>query len=291
MRIALATDHAGFKLKEALKPFLESLGHEVVDFGAHQFDPADDYPDFVIPAARAVAEGKADRAIVIGSSGQGEAMAANRVKGARAMVFYGDVFPQGLPGKVGKVTDVVTLGRADNDSNVLSIAGAFVGVEDAKNAIRRWLETPFTDEERHVRRIKKLDIAEGEEGEFDKWNENKKEIHAHGWQVFFREREIWWCSFGKNVGHEQDGTGAQFDRPAVVLKKFNPRICLVVPLSTTTKTGRYYFDTGIVSGAPSKAILSQIRLVDSKRFRNRIGKVSPTVFVELKKAVAEISIL
>jgi len=157
MRIAIAADHAGFELKEKIKVFLENLGHEVTDLGAYELDKDDDYPDFVFPVAWAIADGTAERGIVIGGSGHGEAMAANRVKGVRAAVYYGEVKANGLPGKVGEVKDIVTLSREDNDSNVLSIAGAFVGEEDAKQAIQKWLEVEFLGEERHRRRIAKLD--------------------------------------------------------------------------------------------------------------------------------------
>lgn len=159
MKIGLAADHAGFKLKEKLKSFLEGLGHEVKDFGASEMNSDDDYPDFVIPAAKAVAAGDVERVVVLGGSGQGEAMAANRIKGVRAAVFYGNVEPRGLAGKVGEVRDVVTLSRLDNAANVLAIAGSFVNVDDAQEAVQRFLETDFSGDERHVRRIEKLDAS------------------------------------------------------------------------------------------------------------------------------------
>lgn len=146
MKIALAAGHAGFELKKKLKAFVESLGHEVEDFGAHELDPADDYPDFVIPAARAVAEGKADRAIIIGGSGQGEAMGANRMKGVRAAVLHG-----------GAMDKVVRLSREHNDANVLALGARLMDSNVAKRAVETWLNTKFPGDERHVRRIKKLD--------------------------------------------------------------------------------------------------------------------------------------
>lgn len=161
MKIALGADHGGFALKENIKAFLEELGHEVQDFGAYELDRGDDYSDFVFPAAWAVADGTADRAIVFGASGQGEAMAANRVQGVRATVFYGDVEPCGSTDKVGEAADVVTLSRMDNDANVLSIAGAFVNAGDVQQAVERFLNTDFTGEERHKRRITKLDNING----------------------------------------------------------------------------------------------------------------------------------
>lgn len=157
MRIAIATDHAGFKLKEELKKFLEESGHEVEDFGAHKFDEKDDYPDFVIPAARAVAEKKAERGVVIGSSGQAEGVAANRLKGVRALVYYGFVEPRKENAKVGEAKNLVQVSREDNDSNVLALGASFVSVDEARRVVEEWLSTSFPGEERHVRRIKKID--------------------------------------------------------------------------------------------------------------------------------------
>lgn len=157
MKIALGTDHAGFALKEKLKPFLESLGHEVVDYGAFELNPSDDYPDFVFPVARAVAGGDVERGIVIGSSGEGESIAANRIQGVRALVYYGHRDPLTESAKVGESKDLIRVSREDNNSNVLSIGASFVAVDEAQRVVELWLQTPFTDEARHVRRIKKLD--------------------------------------------------------------------------------------------------------------------------------------
>jgi ribose 5-phosphate isomerase B len=157
MKIALGADHAGLELKEEIKTWLEADGHAIFDYGAMEENPDDDYPDFVMPAARAVAAEEADRAIIIGSSGQGEAIAANRIRGVRAFVYYGPEDPLFESHKTGMQKDIITVSREDNDSNVLSIGASFVPLDEAKEVITRWLETPFTGEERHVRRIKKLD--------------------------------------------------------------------------------------------------------------------------------------
>jgi ribose 5-phosphate isomerase B len=157
MKIALGSDHAGFKLKEEIKSWLESEGYTVFDYGAAQEDPNDDYPDFVMPAARAVASGEAERAIIFGSSGEGEGIAANRLKGVRALVYYGPQDPLLDTHKTGMQKDLITVSREDNDSNVFAIGASFVPFGEAKEVIVRWLETPFTAEERHIRRIKKLD--------------------------------------------------------------------------------------------------------------------------------------
>lgn len=145
MKIALGADHAGFKLKEQMRDFLVSLGHEVVDKGAFSFDPADDYPDFIFPVAHAVADGEVERGVVFGKSGQGEAMAANRVKGVRAALYLGED------------VEVAKLSREHNNANVLSLGTDFVNQDVAQDIVSLWLDTPFSEEERHVRRIKKLD--------------------------------------------------------------------------------------------------------------------------------------
>ncbi|MFZ2303882.1 MAG: RpiB/LacA/LacB family sugar-phosphate isomerase [Minisyncoccia bacterium] len=146
MKIYIGTDHAGFELKEALLPFLRAHGHEVEDMGAHAFDALDDYPDFIRPVAEAVARDTSARGIILGGSGQGEAMCANRVRGVRAAVYYG--------GPVG----VAVLSREHNNANILSLGSRFIDAEVAKEVVRIWLETPFGGEEKHARRIKKLDI-------------------------------------------------------------------------------------------------------------------------------------
>lgn len=145
MRIYIGADHAGFKLKEKLIPFLKELGHEVEDKGAFEYNKDDDYPDFIKPVAEAVSEDKETRGIIIGKSGQGEAMCANRVKGARAMVWYG--YDVGM----------LRLSREHNDANILSLGAGFVNNEKAFDAVKYWLETPFSGDERHIRRIAKLD--------------------------------------------------------------------------------------------------------------------------------------
>lgn len=145
MKIYIGTDHAGFELKESLVVFLRAEGHEVEDMGAHSYDALDDYPDFIRPVAEAVAKDPESRGIILGGSGQGEAMCANRVKGARAAVYYGGA------------VDIVVLSREHNDANILSIGARFVETEEAKEVVKVWLATPFSGEEKHSRRIAKLD--------------------------------------------------------------------------------------------------------------------------------------
>lgn len=146
MTIHFAADHAGFELKNELMAFVKNeLGHSVEDHGATKLDQKDDYPDFVERAAHALAAAPEDRAIILGGSGQGEAIAANRVKGIRAALYYG-----GNP-------EIIKLSREHNNSNALSLGARFLNIEEAKEAVRLWLSLPFSGEERHQRRIEKIE--------------------------------------------------------------------------------------------------------------------------------------
>lgn len=140
MRIAVASDHAGFRLKEEIKGLLHDLGHEVRDFGTSSEDPVD-YPDYILLAAEAVSRGECERGVVLGGSGNGEAMVANKVPGIRCALCH----------------DVTTarLARAHNDANVLAVGQRIVGSEVAKDLVRVWLETSF-EGGRHKRRVEKI---------------------------------------------------------------------------------------------------------------------------------------
>lgn len=144
-KIFLGADHAGFELKEQVKKFLVKLGFDVIDKGAYEFNKTDDYPDFIAPAAKAVARYGNSKGIIFGASGQGEAIAANKIKGIRASLYYG-----GNP-------EIIKLSRAHNNANVLSLGARFLSKEEAIGAVKLWLDTDFSNEERHTRRIKKLD--------------------------------------------------------------------------------------------------------------------------------------
>ena len=158
-KVYLAADHAGFALKHALIEELRTLGYETEDLGAHTLSPEDDYPDFITPCAEKVASDEGSFGVVIGGSGQGEAMCANRVKGARAAVFYGPRKAVGELEREGSASidefDIVRLARAHNDANILSIGSRFVSHEEAVEALELFLSTPFSGSERHVRRIAK----------------------------------------------------------------------------------------------------------------------------------------
>ena len=140
MKIALGSDHAGFHYKEKVKELLTSLGHEVKDFGTFSEEPVD-YPLFIRPAAEAVARGEAERGIVFGGSGNGEAMAANKVKGIRCGLCWNE--------------QSARLSRQHNDANVLSIGERMIPEQLALEIVRVWLETPF-EGGRHIRRIEEL---------------------------------------------------------------------------------------------------------------------------------------
>jgi ribose 5-phosphate isomerase B len=147
VRIAIGSDHAGYALKEDLKGFLKELGHEVDDVGTHSEEPVD-YPGFCATVARAVRDGTADRGIVLGGSGQGEQIVANKVRGVRA-ALCNDLF-------------TAALSREHNDANVLSMGGRIVAPALARQILQTWLHTGF-EGGRHERRIRQIEAIEDEE--------------------------------------------------------------------------------------------------------------------------------
>lgn len=159
MKIYFASDHAGFEMKNELLKFVKELGYEVEDCGAYNFDPNDDYPEFIKKAAKAVSENPDDtKAVILGKSGQGEAIAANRFKNVRAAVYYGPYLnPSSLLGILWDPFKLLKLSREHNNANVLSLGAGLISISHAKKALKIWLETPFSGEERHRRRIDKID--------------------------------------------------------------------------------------------------------------------------------------
>ena len=141
--IVLATDHAGFELKEHVKTFLIAKGYDVKDFGAFEYDGLDDYPDFILPASKYISKHKLI-GIIFGGSGQGEAIAANRIKGIRAAVYYNGPI------------EIIELSRLHNNANILSIGARFVNNQEVEKVIDLWLSTDF-EEGRHEKRVNKLD--------------------------------------------------------------------------------------------------------------------------------------
>jgi ribose 5-phosphate isomerase B len=160
MKIYLAADHAGLNLKDTLLDALAAFGHEAVDLGAYTLDPNDDYPDLITPCAARVAAEQGSMGIVIGGSGHGEAMAANRLPGVRTATFYGP--RPALAGLESEGTagtdeyDIVRVSRMHNDANILSIGARFVSESEAIEAARIFIETPFSQGAHHERRISKF---------------------------------------------------------------------------------------------------------------------------------------
>ena len=139
MRVHIGTDHAGFELKEKVVAHLREAGHDVVDHGAHTYDALDDYPPFCIEAAQAVVDEPGSLGIVIGGSGNGEQMAANRVEGVRAALVWSDA--------------TARLAREHNDANMMAVGARQHSDDEAIALIDAFLETPFSGDERHQRRI------------------------------------------------------------------------------------------------------------------------------------------
>ena len=149
MRIGIATDHGGFELKEELATQLRDTGHDVVDFGAHQLVPDDDYPDFVVPLARAVAAGKVERGIAVCGSGVGASICANKVKGARAALIE-DHFS-------------ARQGVEDDHLNILCLGGRTLGLAVAWDLVQAFLAAEFSQAPRHLRRLRKVAALEDQE--------------------------------------------------------------------------------------------------------------------------------
>lgn len=154
MKIYISSDHAGFELKGKLVKFLSELNYEVEDCGPYDYNETDDYPDYVASVARQVSATPNDSfGIVIGGSGQGEAIMANRYPNVRAVVFNGQYTPENGE----QVRDEIALTREHNNANVLSLGSWFLNEEEMRKTVLHWLTTPFTGEERHVRRLRKIE--------------------------------------------------------------------------------------------------------------------------------------
>ena len=146
MKIGIAADHGGYALKEKLSVLIRDAGFELVDFGASSYDPVDDYPDFVIPLARALAAGEVDRGLAVCGSGVGASIAANKVRGVRAALIT--------------ETYSARQGVEHDDLNLLCLGGRVIGIELAKELLRAFLDAEFSGEERHRRRLGKIAALE-----------------------------------------------------------------------------------------------------------------------------------
>lgn len=126
------------------------------------------------------------------------------------------------------------------------------------------------------------------EKDFDTWNEAKKKTDANAeYLPLYYEREVRWCRLGVNVGFEQDGTGKGFSRPVLILKGFSRRVCLVIPLTTSTKKNPYHISVGVVQGKKAAAIISQLRLIDTRRLDQHIAVIDKKTFERMRKAVKD----
>jgi len=153
MKIFIGTDHAGYVLKEKLVSSLKAQGHEVIDKGAYEYNEGDDYPDFVIPVAREVSKDPDNaKGIILGATGQGEALAANKFPHVRAVVYYGK-----SECVVDDEADVIVRSRQHNNANILSLGARYLTEEDMLSSVNLWLATPFSEGEKHIRRLGKID--------------------------------------------------------------------------------------------------------------------------------------
>lgn len=153
MKIFIGTDHAGYVLKEKLVSSLKLQGYEVIDKGAFEYNEHDDYPDFVIPVAEEVSKDPNNvRGIIIGATGQGEAITANKFPHVRAVVYYGK-----SECVVDDEADIIVRSRQHNNSNILSLGARYLKEEDMIEVVTLWLNTPYGQGERHVRRLAKID--------------------------------------------------------------------------------------------------------------------------------------
>jgi ribose 5-phosphate isomerase B len=153
MKIYIGTDHAGYVLKEKLVSTLRAEGYEVIDKGAFEYNEGDDYPDFVVPVAREVSKDPDNvKGIILGGTGEGEAIAANKIPHVRAVVYYGHAKPV-----VDDESDIIVRSREHNNANILSLGARYFTEESVMEAVNTWLNTPFSGDERHVRRLAKID--------------------------------------------------------------------------------------------------------------------------------------
>ncbi len=160
-KIFFAADHGGFELKNKLISYVKELGYEAIDKGAHEFNPDDDYPEIIAGASREVSQNEGSMGIILGGSGQGEAIVANRFKGVRTAVFYNLALAKSAVDIKGRMSEdpyeIVKLARLHNDANILSLSSRFLSEDEANQAVKIFLETKFSGDERHIRRIKKIE--------------------------------------------------------------------------------------------------------------------------------------
>lgn len=160
MKLYIASDHAGYEMKNELKLYLSNLGHSVSDLGADTYSSEDDYPDYAKLISEDISKNSESLGILICGTGQGEIMVANRNLGVRCALFYGEAIPKTQIDINGTKSDnsyeIVKLARSHNNANILALASRFIDIDQAKKAVSIFIETPFSNEERHVRRLRKF---------------------------------------------------------------------------------------------------------------------------------------
>lgn len=166
MKIFLASDHAGFDLKEKVKTYLQNKGYEIEDCGAYELNIDDDYPDFIGKASEGVSKNPQSRGIIFGGSGQAEAMVANKFPNVRCALFYAPsvpVLPADITGRISTDPfEMIRLTREHNDANMLSLGARFLKEEEVFKIVNMWIGTPFSNDARHVRRLDKIKQIEND---------------------------------------------------------------------------------------------------------------------------------
>ncbi len=124
--------------------------------------------------------------------------------------------------------------------------------------------------------------------EFDLWNDQKKNISQTIFTRFYKEREIWWCNLGKNIGSEQDGKGDYYERPVLVIKAFSRSVCLIIPLTTSAKESKFYYKVGVIDEKDASVVISQIKLINTRRLTNRISILDDGIFQNIRKTIRDL---
>ena len=124
------------------------------------------------------------------------------------------------------------------------------------------------------------------EKNFDEWNKVKKKIDQFEINRFYHEKEVWWAKIGLNIGNEQNGSDGNFERPVLIIKKFGKNICLIIPLTTSPKKHKYRFDVGLIKQKTASAIISQMKIIDTKRLINKIQTLDKEIFIKIRKNIS-----
>ncbi len=185
--------------------------------------------------------------------------------------------------------DTYKISENDAESNIeIKNIGTFDSLRTAVDKVEEYISNPEIEVEYGIRfSLNKIVNTKSIQKNFDSWNKRKKEINEEE-PNFYYEREIRWCSLGINIGFEQDGTSEAYKRPVLIIKGFSRHVCLIIPLTTSKKKNPYHFEVGIVEGKEAFAILSQIRLIDTKRLHGPLAVLGKDKFNEIKKAIKDL---